>query len=151
MSLKTCQSFNNLIWVDAGTHSLMTVSLPMELFIVNLIIIILFLFIFGGLRWCVICRFQVCICHTTFLQGCALRKIEESSVLWTCKIWVASIIIMICMKKLPFLVPWEQKPGPLSSSRAQLYPAVTQDASLHMGTNFNHPKINCLGRKQAYI
>ena len=58
MSLKTCQSFNNLIWVDAGTHSLMTVSLTMDLFIVNLIIIILFLFIFGGLRWCVNAGFR---------------------------------------------------------------------------------------------
>lgn len=56
----------------------MTVSLTMDLFIVNLIIIILFLFIFGGLRWCVICRFQVCICHATFLQGCALRKLKRA-------------------------------------------------------------------------
>ena len=147
MSLKTCQSYNNLIWVDAGTHSLMTVSLIMDSFIVHLIILLFSLYLWRGKVWC---YSQVCICHATFQQGCALRKIEESPVLWTCKIWVASII-MICIKKLPFLVPWEQKPGPLSSSRAQLYPAVTQDASLHMGTNFNHPKINCLGRKQAYI
>ena len=42
-----------------------------------------------------------------FLQGCVLRKIEESLVFINCKIWGAQH--MICMKKLRFPSPPKAK------------------------------------------
>ena len=53
-------------------------------------------------------------------QGCALRKIEGSPVLWNCKIWGAQH--MICMKNLRFSRRPRSKvrrQGPPGSARAQ--------------------------------
>ena len=58
--------------------------------------------------------------QTNMLQGCALRKIEGSPVLWNCKIYGAQH--MICMKNLRFSCRPRSKvrrQGPLGSARAQ--------------------------------
>ena len=64
-------------------------------------------------------------------QGCALRKIQLSPVLWNCKIWGAQH--MICMKNLRFSSRPRSKvrrQGPPGSARAQPWALHDDDGNI---------------------